>query len=187
MDPVPQPTGSVFPVRPSLDHLLAMGDDEDDNEPEGQKQEQEQQQACEEGEVVDSDITSVDPEQLEAANEQDATAVQVDQNDVDDDEPSEMTEPQQQPDAQQSTGSANPQQVYMVRFGVGLSLPGGKSLRYRFIVAMEKHGKIAFFYFDRTEGKLQQTLHRPAAIKCRGKLVGPVNQPRSQREAVSLN
>uniref|UniRef100_A0A182ITZ4 Uncharacterized protein n=1 Tax=Anopheles atroparvus TaxID=41427 RepID=A0A182ITZ4_ANOAO len=106
---LPQPTGSVFPVRPSLDHLLAMGDDEEDNESEEQEQKSGQVLAVDDNVVVESANDS----SLRKPEDGDEQEIAVVQNDVDDDDPSEMTEPQQhqqQPDAQQSTGSAIQQQ-----------------------------------------------------------------------------
>ena len=102
-------TGSVFPVRPSLDHLLAMGeDDDDDDEVEG---------ACEEEMQKKPDLVPVAVQDrcspvLETVPEQEADgeepAAAADEED-DDDGASEMTELQQLPDTQQAAGAAKEQ------------------------------------------------------------------------------
>uniref|UniRef100_A0A182FHP9 Uncharacterized protein n=1 Tax=Anopheles albimanus TaxID=7167 RepID=A0A182FHP9_ANOAL len=87
MDPAPPAltTGSVFPVRPSLDaHLLAMGDDIEED--------------LEQRPFIGAD--SHDPVIT-------APLVGTDAGEIDEEEPSEITEPQEQPpDVQQSAGSS---------------------------------------------------------------------------------
>uniref|UniRef100_A0A8W7PX90 Uncharacterized protein n=1 Tax=Anopheles coluzzii TaxID=1518534 RepID=A0A8W7PX90_ANOCL len=105
-------TGSVFPVRPSLDHLLAMGeDDDDDDEVEGACEEEMQKKPdlVVPGAVPDrcSPVLETVPEQ-EADGEDPAAA--ADEED-DDDGASEMTELQQLPDTQQSAGAAKEQKI----------------------------------------------------------------------------
>uniref|UniRef100_A0A182LRB7 Uncharacterized protein n=1 Tax=Anopheles culicifacies TaxID=139723 RepID=A0A182LRB7_9DIPT len=103
-------TGSVFPVRPSLDHLLAMGDDDEEEEEEEEvgeiKEKPELVQAAKDdtaGGVVTDHCSPV----VEQTSDQ-ATNGEVDDDD-DDDGASELTELQQLPDTQQPAGTAKEQ------------------------------------------------------------------------------
>ncbi|XP_053673358.1 breast cancer anti-estrogen resistance protein 1 [Anopheles nili] len=91
----PAPTGSVFPVRPSLDHLLAMGEDDEDDE------QQEENTSTD----VNSPLMDETIQKEMQPNEDEKPAVESkaadDEGEDEDDGASEMTEPQEQPVTQQ--------------------------------------------------------------------------------------
>ncbi|XP_058057978.1 breast cancer anti-estrogen resistance protein 1 isoform X1 [Anopheles bellator] len=94
MDPPSLTTGSVFPVRPSLDHLLAMADDlEEPCQEEGQ------------GPGTDDNRTT------EGDNLTDTVPPVADGEEGEEEEPSEMTEPQEQPEVQQPPGAGSNQKL----------------------------------------------------------------------------
>ncbi|XP_050073794.1 breast cancer anti-estrogen resistance protein 1 [Anopheles maculipalpis] len=109
-------TGSVFPVRPSLEHLLAMGEDDDEEEEKeaGVLEEVKEKPALVHSTVIASgssvvtDHCSPVPENSEQLENGESTIVE---DDDEDDGASELTELQQLPDTQQPAGTAKEQKL----------------------------------------------------------------------------
>uniref|UniRef100_A0A182T9P9 Uncharacterized protein n=1 Tax=Anopheles maculatus TaxID=74869 RepID=A0A182T9P9_9DIPT len=111
-------TGSVFPVRPSLDHLLAMGEDDDEEEEEKKQEETVVDEMKEKpvlvhptivgtGGVATDHCAPVPENSAQIENGESTTEV----DDDEDDGASELTELQQLPDTQQPAGTAKEQNL----------------------------------------------------------------------------